>query len=54
MSGKGKYTVYVPKKSARRTFFEKLFAGDSTHTPPFYGEDEVQALKDADAAGNDL
>jgi len=54
MSGKGKYTVYVPPKSARRSFFEKLFGGDPTHTPPFLGIDQDKSIVDANKLGNDL
>lgn len=54
MSGKGKYTVYVPPKSARRTFFEKLFAGSTTSTPPFLGIDQDKSILDANKLGNDL
>jgi hypothetical protein len=53
-AGKGKYTTYVPPKSPRRTFFENLFKGDSTTSPPFYGVDQADAYKYAAKEGNDI
>ena len=64
MSGKGKYTTYVPPKSTRRSFFEKLFkgsgkewvptVGSTDETPPFVGLDQAQAAKAAAKAGNEI
>jgi hypothetical protein len=47
MPGKGKYTQYVPPKSARRSFMEKLFKGS-----PFAELDETQAAAEAATRGN--
>ena len=47
MPGKGKYTNYVPKKSARRTFMEKLFPA-----APFVGVDDADAPALFSAMGN--
>lgn len=62
--GKGRYTTYVPPKSQRRTFFEKLFkgdgskweavVGDSGETPPFVGLDQAEAAMQASKAGNEI
>lgn len=49
MAGKGKNTRYVPPKSARRTFLEKLFAES-----PFAEMDEEQAAAWASKQGNEL
>lgn len=49
MPGKGKYTTYVPKKSARRNFMEKLFASS-----PFAGVDDADAPALLSDMGNKL
>ena len=62
--GKGRYTTYVPPKSTRRSFFEKLFKGDNQswnptigsteHAPPFFGMDQAEAIEAAAALGNNV
>ncbi len=62
--GKGRYTVYVPKKSARRNFLEKIFKGDGSdfvptvgsiqHAPPFIGMDQTDAIQAAAKFGNEI
>ena len=62
--GKGRYTVFVPPKSPRRSFLEKLFKGTNTswapvvgsteQAPPFVGLDQQEAIAAAVKAGNDI
>lgn len=49
MSGKGKNTQYVPPKSARRSFVERLYAGS-----PFAGLDEETAAALLSKQGNEI
>ena len=51
MPGNGKYTTYVPPKSPRRTFLEKLFSGDNNNSP-FVGLDQDVASQHANIQGN--
>lgn len=62
--GKGRYTTYVPVKSPRRSFFEKLFKGDGTawepvvgssgEVPAFLGLDQQEAAIAASKVGNGI
>jgi hypothetical protein len=62
--GSGRYTVYVPPKSMRRTFFEKLFRGDGSpfeavvgstgHPAPYIGMDQNDAIAQAALNGNNI
>lgn len=54
MPGKGKYTTYNAPASNRKTFFERLFKGDDSISPPFYGMDAAAALAEANKRGNDI
>lgn len=49
MPGKGKYTRYVPPKSSRRSFLERLF-----RSSPFADMDDEQAAAFASKQGNEL
>jgi hypothetical protein len=62
--GSGRYTTYVPPKSAKRTFFEKLFKGSNSDStamvgteggaPPYLGLDQQEAIAAAATAGNEI
>lgn len=54
MPGKGKYTTFNTPASARKSFLERLFKGDGTVSPPFYGMDQTAALAEANKRGNDI
>lgn len=49
MSGKGKNTKYVPPKSARRSYMERIFVGS-----PFATLDEEQAAAQLSKQGNEI
>lgn len=54
MPGKGKYTQYNVKNSARKSRLEALFPGSDDVSHPFAGLDDDQSRAEAVARGNDI
>ena len=60
MAGFGKYTTYVPSRDTKSgtkgtsdtSLLEKMYKGDSTTSPPFYGLTDAQAINSANSRGN--